>query len=62
MYSETTPFRSTSRYKPFYLKTNPRGREPIMSGPYHVRIENRGKETFQLRHPGIGKSPTAADR
>jgi len=48
MYSETT--RSiTVTVKPFYLGTNSSPAENRYVWAYHVRIENRGGETVQLR-------------
>jgi ApaG protein len=48
MYSETT--RSISiTVKPFYLEDQSSPTEGHYVWAYHVRIENRGKETVQLR-------------
>ena len=48
MYSETT--RSiTVTVKPFYLEDQSSPAEDHYVWAYHVRIENRGKETVQLR-------------
>ena len=49
MYSETT--RSiTVTVKPFYLEDQSSPAEGHYVWAYHVRIENRGRETVQLRN------------
>ena len=49
MYSETTRSIKVT-VKPFYLEDQSSPVEDHYVWAYHVRIENRGKETVQLRH------------
>ena len=49
MYSETTRSIKVT-VKPFYLEDQSSPIENHYVWAYHVRIENRGKETVQLRH------------
>ena len=49
MYSETTRSINVT-VKPFYLEDQSSPIENHYVWAYHVRIENRGKETVQLRH------------
>ena len=49
MYSETTRSIKVT-VKPFYLEDQSSPVENHYVWAYHVRIENRGKETVQLRH------------